>query len=110
MPPPLCGGGIFFRSVMAEFVRVWKEFDIQDISEHLLVVGDITGDCSKCRELGIDYSNAKSCPKCETHFKYIACRTREIKKITKKRPDLIFIDFEDYKKALGKIKARNLFS
>ena len=95
---------------MGEFIRVWKEFDIQDISEHLLIVGDITGDCSKCRALGIDYSKAKACPKCETNFKYITSRTRETRRIKNKRPDLIFIDFEDYKKATGKIKARDLFS
>ncbi len=95
---------------MAEFIRVWKEVDMQDISGHLLIVGDITGNSSKCRELGIDYSSAKSCPKCGTAFKYIASRFREIKKIIKKRPDLVFVDFEDYRKVEGKIKARDLFS
>ena len=95
---------------MSEFIRVWKQFDIQDISEHLLIVGDLTGDCSKCGELGIDYSNVKACPKCKTTFKYISSRTREVRRINNKRPDLIFIDFEDYKKAKGKIKARDLFS
>ena len=95
---------------MVEFIRVWKQFDIEDISGHLLLVGDLSGDCSKCRELGIDYSSVKACPKCETTFKYIASRTREVRRIKDKRPDLIFIDFEDYKKAKGKIKARDLFS
>lgn len=95
---------------MAEFIRVWKEFDIEEVSAHLLMAGDLTGDCSKCRELGIDYSKAKVCPKCETNFKYIASRRREVRRIKNKRPDLIFIDFEDYKKAQGKLKARNLFS
>jgi len=93
---------------MSDFIRVWKEFDINDISEHLLIVGDAAGDCSKCRTLGIDYSNAKTCPKCATVFKYVASRTKEIKKIINKRPDLIFIDFDDYKKVSGKIKARGL--
>ncbi|MBU1148121.1 MAG: hypothetical protein KKD11_07180 [Candidatus Omnitrophica bacterium] len=95
---------------MGEFIRVWKEFDIKDISEHLLVVGDLTGDCSKCRELGIDYSKARSCPQCDTEFKYIASRTRDAKRIKHKRPDLICIDFEDYKRASGKLKARDLLS
>ncbi|MFC1621154.1 hypothetical protein ACFL2G_02505 [Candidatus Omnitrophota bacterium] len=95
---------------MGEFIRVWKEFDIRDVSEHLLVVGDLTGDCSKCRELGIDYSKASSCPKCNTQFKYIASRTRETKRIKHKRSDLIFIDFEDYKRASGKLRARDLLS
>lgn len=93
-----------------EIIRVWKEFDISDISGHLLTVGELTGDCSKCRALGIDYSKAKVCPKCGTNFKYIASRTREVRRVKNKRPDLVFIDFEDYKKVTGKIKARDLFS
>lgn len=84
--------------------------DTQDIFEHLLVVGSVTGDCSKCRELGIDCSVAKSCPQCGTEFKYIASRTGEIKKIINKRPDLIFIDLNDYTKIRSKIQAKNLFS
>lgn len=95
---------------MAEFIRVWKEFDLGDISEHLLIVGDVTGDCSKCRALGIDYSDAKECPECGTHFKYIATRTGHTPKIKQRRPDLIFIDFDDYRKATGKLKARKLFA
>jgi len=95
---------------MSEFIRAWKEFDINDISAHLLIVGEARGDCSKCRSLGIDYSSAKTCPECKTEFKYIASRSKEVKKIIQKRQDLIFIDFEDYKKVIGKIKAKGLFS
>jgi hypothetical protein len=94
---------------MPDLIRVWKEMDISDIGNHLLIAGETAGDCSNCRELGIDYSSAKTCPKCKNEFKYIATRFHEIRKIKQKRPDLIFIDFEDYKKATGKIKAKNLF-
>jgi NAD(P)H-hydrate repair Nnr-like enzyme with NAD(P)H-hydrate dehydratase domain len=94
---------------MSELIRVWKEFDAGEISKHLLVVGLLTADCSNCRELGIDYSTAKACPKCGVDFKYIASRGKEIKKIKNRRPDLIFIDFEDYKKTTGEIKAKNFF-
>lgn len=95
---------------MSDFIRVWKDIDIKDVSDHLLIVGDITGDCSKCRALGIDYTKLSTCPKCGTAFKYIASRSKEVGKIIKRRPDLIFIDFEDYKKITGKMKARSLFS
>jgi len=95
---------------MGDFIRVWKDIDIKDISDHLLVVGDVAGDCSKCRTLGIDYVKSAMCPKCGTGFKYIASRSREVGKIIKRRPDLIFIDFEDYKKITGKIRARDLFA
>jgi len=94
---------------MSELIRVWKEFDAGEISKHLLIAGLLTADCSNCRELGIDYSTAKTCPKCGVDFKYIASRGKEIKKIKNRRPDLIFIDFEDYKKTTGEIKAKNFF-
>jgi len=94
---------------MSELIRVWKEFDAGEISKHLLIAGLLTADCSNCRELGIDYSTAKTCPKCGVNFKYIASRGKEIKKIKNRRPDLIFIDFEDYKKNTGEIKAKNFF-
>ena len=90
-------------------MRVWKEVDIGDVSKHLLIAGALTADCSNCRELGINYANANSCPKCGTDFKYIASRTKEIKKIKQKRPDLIFIDFDDYKRVTGFMKAKDLF-
>lgn len=95
---------------MNELLRAWKEFNIDDISRHLLIVGALTADCSHCRELGINYSIATSCPKCGTEFKYIASRNKETRKIHEKRPDLIFIEFEDYKRVTGFIKAKNLFN
>ncbi len=95
---------------MNELIRVWKEVDIKDIESHLLIVGLTSADCSNCRELGINYSTATSCQKCGTDFKYIASRGKEIRKIKEKRPDLIFIDLEDYKKVTGFIKAKGFFN
>ncbi len=94
---------------MSDFIRVWTKIDISDVMAHLLIVGESTGDCAKCRELGINYSEATTCPKCGTPFKYITSRTREVTRIKNKRPHLVFIDFDDYKKATGKLKARGLF-
>ncbi len=93
---------------MSKLIRVWKELSAEDISKHLLIVGASAGDCSNCKELGISYATAKSCPNCKTQFKYICSRAGEIKKIKQKRPDLIFIDFEDYKKSTGFSKAQEL--
>ncbi len=95
---------------MSELIRIWKEIDIKDIEGHLLVVGLTSADCSNCRELGINYSTAVSCPKCGNVFKYIASRGKEIRRIRNKRPDLIFIDFEDYKKIAGFTKAKDFFN
>lgn len=73
-------------------------------------MGVSSGDCAKCREPGIDYSRVKTCLKCGTDFKYVATRTGEARKINNKRLDLIFIELEDYKKALGKTMARDSLS
>ena len=96
------------------FIRVWQESDLDEINRHLLIVGDLTGDCSQCRQIGIDYLISITCPKCQTAFKYVTSRSKEasfghIKRIKGKRPDLIFIDYNDFKTALDRLKAKNFF-
>ena len=101
------------------YIRIWQACDIKEITKHLIIVGDIAADCAACRELGIDYSAAKSCPKCSTVFRFIASRNtgkldRErggtVKRIKERRPDLTFIDYEDYKDITGKTQAREFFN
>ena len=101
-----------------EFLRTYREYDIQEVEKHLLIMGDLSGDCASCRELGIDSYSAKVCPKCGTPFKYLTSRRLEVhvgerfhlvRRMQEKRPDLIFIDFTDYTKTLGQKKARDFF-
>ena len=103
---------------MSYLMRVWQVCDIDSISKQLLVIGDMTGDCSACRELGIDYPSAKVCPKCGVQFRFITSRNTgaldrnragTVKRIKDKRPDLTFIDYEDYKEVTGKQSARDFF-
>ncbi len=103
---------------MSYFLRIWQSCDIQEITKHLLIVGDITADCQACRELGIDYQTVKACPKCNTTFRFIASRNTgkldpnrgaTVKRIKDRRPDLTFIDYEDYKEITGKQSARDFF-
>lgn len=96
-------------------IRIWEDLDLDLISKHLLIVGDLTGDCANCRELGIDYQSLKTCPKCKTDFKYMSLRRNNsdgglIKRFKDKRPDLIFIDYNDFKSAVDKLKAKDFFS
>ena len=83
-----------------------------------MVVGDITADCANCRQLGVEYAAAKNCPKCGTTFRFIASRNTgpldrgrggTVKRIKDRRPDLTFIDYEDYKEITGKQQARDFF-
>lgn len=103
---------------MSFHIRVWQSCNVAGITEHLLIVGDVSADCANCRELGIDYVAAKTCPKCGTEFKFIASRNTgrldrnrggTVKRIIDRRPDLTFIDYEDYKEITGKQNARDFF-
>ena len=94
------------------FVRVWREVDTDDVAAHLLISGTVSADCSYCKEIGIPFE-AKTCPKCGTTFKYIGTRiskaTKELKRIREKRPDLMVIDYNDFKEILSREKARGIF-
>ncbi len=103
---------------MAFYIRIWQSCDITEVTKHLLIVGDITADCAGCRELGIIYQEVKSCPQCGTVFRFIASRNTgkmdrdrggTVKRIKDRRPDLTFIDYEDYKEITGKQQARDFF-
>ncbi|MDP2939341.1 MAG: hypothetical protein Q8O13_04575 [Candidatus Omnitrophota bacterium] len=94
-------------------LRSWIEIDVDEVSEHLLIIGDLLASCSKCSSLDLK-SDSKSCPKCNTQFKYIAFRNPEenfskILKLKQENPNSIFIDYNDFKKITGSIKARKLF-
>ena len=101
------------------YIRVWQSCNVEEISKCLLIVGDVSADCSNCRELGIEYSKAKNCPKCGTTFHFITSRNAgrldpgrggTVKRIKDRRADLTFIDYEDFKEITGKQQARNFFS
>ena len=103
---------------MSFYLRVWQACDVAEITKQLLIVGDVAADCSACRELGIDYSAAKNCPKCNVTFRFITSRNTgaldrnrgaTVKRIKDRRPDLTFIDYEDYKEVTGKQSARDFF-
>lgn len=94
------------------YIRVWQPCNIQEMSKHLLIVGDITADCQNCRELGIDYTQTRNCPKCGTDFRFISVRSTSggsVKRIKERRPDLVMIDYDDYKHLTGKQSARDFF-
>jgi len=99
-----------------EYLRSFRQFDITEVQAHLLIMGDLTGDCASCRALGIKVYEAATCPECGTPFKYLTSRRLEThsgerfqfaKRMQEKRPDLLVIDYGDYSKVLGRKKARD---
>ena len=97
------------------WIRTWQEIDLKDIESRMILAGELSSDCSHCREIGLDFSKIKSCSKCGTEFKYMSSRTASgtsvkfsiIKRIKTKRPDLIFVDYDDYKRLVSKSKAED---
>ena len=103
---------------MKQSLRIWQMFDIQEVGQHLLILGDVVGDCANCRELGIDPWKATECPRCRTPFQFIASRRlathpgerfQLARRILEQRPSLQMIDYEDYQKTLGSQKAKEFF-
>ena len=97
---------------MSSLIRVFKELDISDIEKHLLIVGELSSDCNACRHIGIE-AHAAQCPGCGAPFKYIAFRRRiephQLRKLKDELPGTTFIDFDDFKRVVGKRDARDLF-
>ncbi|MGB2705240.1 MAG: hypothetical protein WBC74_00020 [Candidatus Omnitrophota bacterium] len=91
-------------------IRIWQEADIQSIEPHLLIAGATAGSCASCKEMGIPF-DAKNCPKCGTLFRYIGTRIsnsiKEAKRLRAKRPDLILIEFQDFKDAQTRSSAHD---
>jgi hypothetical protein len=96
------------------FVRVAQERDFEDIRKHLLVVGELAGDCFSCRHIGIDYAHEKYCPGCRTDFKYMTLRkplgsasAAQMARLCQKRPDLIYVEYADIKEISDRQKAKS---
>jgi len=98
---------------MVSFIRVWQTKDLADIEKHLIVVGELSSECFCCHKIGID-SNSKACPDCKAYFKYMGFRRKlqpvYLQKVTETMPNMILIDFDDFKKARNKRDARNLLN
>jgi len=90
-------------------VRVWNEIDINEIEPRLLIAGSTSADCGNCKEVGMPFDTIR-CPKCGVAFKYMGTRlagsVSEAKRLKLKRPDLVLLDFKDFKEAKARSKAR----
>lgn len=96
-----------------KLLRIYRPFDLNKVKEHLLVYGDLSGQCAHCQNMDVKL-DVVSCPNCRTDFRYIAFRNvhhhmPKILNINANRPDLTIIDYEDYSRTLGAKKAEDFF-
>ncbi|MBF0254589.1 MAG: hypothetical protein HQL11_05650 [Candidatus Omnitrophica bacterium] len=104
---------------MSEFlIRVWQPANIENIKSHILIVGDLTADCGHCRALGLKYAEVHTCPECGNEFMFITARSASgnaksiggvVRRIKSRRPDLTFVDYDDFQALIGKQTARDFF-
>lgn len=99
-----------------KFVRVWKQLDVNEVKKHILYVDDLYGTCGNCKRLGLNYLKDKSCPECNTTFKYMATNSKNpadvaklLNRIEKENIQLIMIDREDFERSNASDAAKNLF-
>ncbi|MGL4368416.1 MAG: hypothetical protein ACRCUT_01895 [Spirochaetota bacterium] len=97
-----------------DMIRVWKEIDIRDIENHLVLLDDIQGFCPSCRKTGIKYDQLKKCPSCGIDFTWCAVRDAQmgnqvLAKIRTQAPWLSILDYGDFKHLQDKSKVKSLF-
>ncbi len=96
-----------------KLLRVYKPLDVHKVKEHILIYGDLSGQCGHCQNMDVKLEMS-SCPNCRTDFRYIAFRNvlhhmPKIININLNRQDLTIIDFDDYSRILGAKKAEDFF-
>ncbi|MCK5178890.1 MAG: hypothetical protein KAR32_05110 [Candidatus Omnitrophica bacterium] len=94
-----------------KFIRVYKKMNIDEIKQHLLIYGDLSAQCANCQAMDLKL-DMTACPKCEAEFKYITFRNvrnhlPKLQKINEATPDIQFVDFDDYKRSISEMKARD---
>ncbi len=98
-----------------EYLRVWKELDIQEVKDHIIMVDDKFGHCPGCKAIGIELKNLKNCPSCGREFKYVTSQEARggkfdiVMRTKRKLPELTFVDYDDYVRVTGQKEARELF-
>ena len=94
------------------FLRIYKKFYIDEVKNHLLTYGALSGACANCKHMDLKLDVPK-CPQCGREFKYIAFQNvrdhlPKMLKISQERPNMIFVDYDDFKRLEGEEKAKGI--
>lgn len=95
-----------------QFIRVYEHLVFEEIKEHALEYGALSGVCAKCKTMNIRLEDP-ACPSCKTAFNYIAFQNiREhlpkMLRLQDIRRGVRFIDYQDFKRIEGELKARSI--
>lgn len=93
------------------FLRIYKKMDFNFVKSHLLLYGALSGSCASCKTIDVKL-DARQCPQCKAEFHYIAFQNvkdhmPKMLRFGDERPDVVFVDYDDFKKMEGALKAEN---
>ena len=98
--------------MVEKLLRIYKRLDFYAVKNHLLLYGALSGSCAHCKamDLKLDLSQ---CPQCHSDFKFIAFQNikdhmPKILKISHERPEIVLVDYDDYKRTEGAVRAEEL--
>ena len=94
------------------FLRVYKKFYLDEVKAHLLAYGALSGSCANCKRIDLKL-DAVECPECKTPFKYIAFQNirdhlPKMQRLSHERPNITFVDYDDFKRLEGEEKAKGI--
>ncbi len=94
------------------FLRIYKKFYLDEVKTHLMTYGALSGICANCKSMDVKI-DVPQCPQCHTEFKYIAFQNikdhmPKMLRIAQERPQIIFVDYEDFKRLEGEEKAKGI--
>ncbi len=95
------------------FLRIYKKYHLDEVKFHLLTYGALSGTCANCKHMDLRLDTLQ-CPECKNEFKFIAFQNvrdhlPKMLRIAQERPNITFIDYDDFKKIEGEEKARDIF-
>lgn len=95
-----------------QMIRIYQYLDFETLKQHTLEYGALSGMCSKCKHLNIKLE-ATQCPSCQTTFQYIAFQNikehlPKMLRIHQERKDIVFLDYQDFKRIEGENRARSI--
>jgi hypothetical protein len=94
------------------FIRIYKKFFLDEIKTHLMTYGALSGTCAACKRMDLKI-DIPQCPECGTEFKFIAFQNirdhmPKMLRISHERPQIIFVDYDDFKRIEGEEKAKGI--
>lgn len=94
------------------FIRIYKKYYLEEVKSRLMTYGALSGTCANCMKMDLKI-DALKCPECNTDFKFIAFQNvrdhlPKMLRLAQERPDVTFVDYDDFKKVEGEEKARGI--